>query len=129
MVGISVIEIISGFDHWIAFGLLFVIGFRMIYESISIKSKKLVYSSSYGVLFLLSVATSIDALAIGLSLSLIETSIIFPVIVIGITSFLLSFLGVYLGKKFGSYFEKIGVIGGIILIGIAIKILIEHFGL
>ena len=129
LVGISVIELISGFDHWIAFGLLVIIGFRMIFESLSTKSKKLVYSSSYRVLILLSIATSIDALAVGLSLSLLETSIIIPMIIIGIITFFLSFLGVYLGKTFGSYFEKIGVIGGIILIAIAIKILIEHFGL
>jgi putative Mn2+ efflux pump MntP len=124
--GLSVIDFISGFDHWIAFGLLSLIGLRMIYESISKKSAKIVHSSSLKVLLILSIATSIDALAVGLSLSFLETSIIMPAIIIGLITFSLSFLGVFIGKKFGSYFERIGVLGGIILIVIAIRILIEH---
>jgi len=75
---------------------------------------------------ILSVATSIDALAVGLSLSFLETSIITPAIIIGLITFSLSFLGVFIGRKFGSYFEKIGVLGGVILIIIAIRILLEH---
>jgi putative Mn2+ efflux pump MntP len=124
--GLSVIDFISGFDHWIAFGLLIFIGGRMIYESTFKESKKVVNSSSFKVLLILSIATSIDALAVGLSLSFLETSIILPVIIIGIITFALSFLGVFIGKKFGSYFEKIGILGGVILIVIAIRILIEH---
>jgi putative Mn2+ efflux pump MntP len=126
--GVSIIDFISGFDHWIAFGLLFFIGLRMIYESLSRDSKQVVSSSSYKVLLILSVATSIDALAVGLSLSFIEASIIVPAIIIGIITFFLSFLGVFIGKKSGSCFEKIGVLGGVILIVIAIRILIEHLG-
>jgi len=125
--GLSVIDFISGFDHWIAFGLLCLIGLRMIYESISKESKQLVNSSSLKVLLILSVATSIDALAVGLSLSFLETSIITQAIMIGVITFSLSFLGVFIGKKFGSYFEKIGVLGGVILIVIAIRIIFEHF--
>ena len=124
--GLSVIDFISGFDHWLAFGLLCLIGLRMIYESISKESKQLVNSSSFKVLLILSIATSIDALAVGLSLSFLETSIITPAIMIGVIAFSLSFLGVFLGKKFGSYFEKIGVLGGVILIVIALRILFEH---
>jgi len=126
LAGLSFIDLISGFDHWIAFGLLCFIGVRMIYESISKESKKVVNSSSLKVLLILSIATSIDALAVGLSLSFLETSIITPAIIIGIITFSLSFLGVFIGKKFGSYFEKIGVLGGVILIVIAINILVEH---
>ena len=126
LAGLSVIDFISGFDHWIAFGLLSFIGLRMIYESISKESKQLVNSSSLKVLLILSIATSIDALAVGLSLSFLETSIITPAIMIGMITFSLSFLGVFIGKKFGSYFEKIGVLGGVILIVIAIRILVEH---
>ena len=126
LAGLSVIEFISGFDHWIAFGLLILIGTRMIYEAISKNSEKIVNSSSLKILLILSVATSIDALAVGLSLSFLETSIIIPAIITGIITFTLSFLGVFIGKKFGSYFEKIGVLGGIILIGIAFRILTEH---
>ena len=127
--GVSIINFISGFDHWIAFGLLFFIGLRMIYESLSRGAKQVVSSSSFKVLLILSVATSIDALAVGLSLSFIEASIVTPAIIIGIITFFFSFLGVFLGKKSGNYFEKMGVLGGVILIVIAIRILIEHLGI
>jgi len=126
LAGLSVMDLITGFDHWIAFGLLTFIGIRMIYESTTKESNKMVNSSSFKVLIMLSIATSIDALAVGLSLSFLETSIVIPAIIIGIITFFLSFLGVYMGKKFGSYFEKIGVLGGVILIVIAVRILIEH---
>ena len=119
----------TGFDNWIAFGLLFFIGLRMIYESLSREAKQVVSSSSFKVLLILSVATSIDALAVGLSLSFIETSIIVPAIIFGITTFSFSFFGVFIGKKSGNYFEKIGVLGGVILIVIGIRILIEHLGI
>ena len=124
--GISILDFISGFDHWIAFLLLFLIGLRMIYESLSKKSNKVVSSSSFKVLLILSIATSIDALAVGLSISIIEASIITLAIIIGIITFVFSFLGVFIGKKSGNYFGKIGVLGGVILILIAIRILIEH---
>ena len=126
LVGLSIINLISGFDHWIAFGLLVFIGIRMIYESITKESKQIVSSSSFKILIIMSIATSIDALVVGLSLSFLETSIATTVITIGIITFSLSVLGVYLGKKFGSYFEKIGILGGIILIIIGVRILIEH---
>jgi putative Mn2+ efflux pump MntP len=127
--GVNIIDFISGFDHWIAFGLLFAIGLRMIYESLHREAKQVVSSSSFKVLLILSVATSIDALAVGLSLAFIEASIIVPAIIIGIITFSLSFLGVFIGKKSGNYFEKIGVLGGTILIVIGIRILIEHLGI
>jgi putative Mn2+ efflux pump MntP len=126
LAGVSFIDFISGFDHWIVFGLLTFIGLRMIYESTTAESKKIVSSSKFPVLIMLSIATSIDALAVGLSLSFLEVSIITPAIIIGIITFSLSFLGVYIGRRFGGFFEKIGILGGIILIGIGIKILIEH---
>jgi putative Mn2+ efflux pump MntP len=129
LAGVSIITFISGFDHWIVFGLLTFIGLRMIYEATTTESKKMVSSSSFSVLIILSIATSIDALAVGLSLSFLEASIFTPAITIGIITFALSFLGVYLGKRFGSFFEKIGILGGVILIGIGIKILIEHMGI
>jgi putative Mn2+ efflux pump MntP len=77
----------------------------------------------------MSVATSIDTLAVGLSYSFLKVSIVSPAIVIGVTAFTLSFIGVYIGKKFGSFFEKIEVLGGLILIGLGIKILTEHTGI
>jgi putative Mn2+ efflux pump MntP len=83
--------------------------------------------SNIFVLLVLSVATSIDALAIGITLSFITNSIIAAVIIIGLVTFVLSYLGVYIGKKFGHFFEnKIEAVGGLVLIGLAIKILIEH---
>lgn len=124
--GLSVIEFISGFDHWIAFGLLCLIGIRMIYEATSKESEKIVSSSNLKILLFLSLATSIDALAVGLSLSFLEASIITPAIVTGLVTFVLSFCGVFIGKKFGNYFEKIGTFGGVILIVIAARILTEH---
>jgi len=100
----------------------------MIYESIKIKPKKkeINYLSGY-VLLMLSVATSIDALAVGLSFAFLRFSIVTPIIVIGIVTFLLSFLGVFAGNRFGKFFGKrIETVGGLILVGIGIKILIEH---
>jgi putative Mn2+ efflux pump MntP len=127
LAGINIIDFISGFDHWIAFGLLVLIGSRMIYESIEAESRRLVNSSSIGVLLMQSVATSIDALAVGLSLAFLDTLIVEPAILIGITTFLLSFVGVYLGAKFGAFFGKrIEIVGGLILIAIGVNIVIEH---
>lgn len=103
LIGVRIIDFISAFDHWIAFGLLIFIGIRMIYESIKTESKKIVYSSSISVILMLSIATSIDALAIGLSYSLaraLEVSIITPAIIIGVITFSLSFIGVHIGKRF-----------------------------
>ena len=128
LVGLSILDLISGFDHWIAFGLLTLIGIRMIYESLASGSRKIAYSASLKVLIMLSIATSIDALAVGLSLSFLEASIVTPAIIIGITAFSLSFLGFYIGKKLGKRFERIGILGGIILLVIGLRILAEHVG-
>jgi putative Mn2+ efflux pump MntP len=128
LAGLSVIEFISGIDHWIAFGLLGLIGCRMIYESIKMEPKKeeINYLSVY-VLLILSVATSVDALAVGLSFAFLRMYIAIPIIVIGIVTFLLSFLGVFAGNRFGNLFGKrIETLGGLILLGIGIKILVEH---
>lgn len=128
LAGLSFREIISDIDHWIAFGLLVIIGSKMIYESskMEVKNDKINPLNLY-LLLTLSIATSIDALAIGLTLSFLKVSIILPVIIIGSVTFLLSVTGVYIGNKFGHYFErKIEIVGGFILIGIGVKILIEH---
>ncbi len=128
LAGLSLRDLISNIDHWIAFGLLNGIGFKMIFESTRIKIGKEEddFLNVY-VLLMLSLATSIDALAIGLSLSFLKVPIVMPAIIIGIVTFLLSFLGVLVGTKFGHFCEnKIKIIGGIILIVIGIKILVEH---
>jgi putative Mn2+ efflux pump MntP len=126
--GLNLRDLISGVDHWIAFGLLFFIGCKMIYEStrMDIREKE-VKPLTLSTLLVLSVATSIDALAVGISFALLKISIVTPIIVIGVVTFVLSFLGVLTGSKIGHFFEKkIEILGGLILIGIGIKILIEH---
>ena len=127
LAGVSIIDYIAVFDHWIAFGLLSVIGCRMIYESLHTESRKLITSLNLSALLMLAVATSIDALAVGLSWSFLQIPILIPALTTGIITFSLSFVGVYLGNKFGHYFQnKIEVVGGIILIAIGVKILLDH---
>ena len=128
LTGLSLRDFISGVDHWIAFGLLSLIGCKMIYESTKIgSSKKEINPLNVYVLLMLSIATSIDALAVGVSFAFLKLSIATPVIVIGAVTFLLSFLGVFVGNRFGHFFEnKIEIAGGLVLIGIGIKILVEH---
>jgi len=120
---------IAACDHWIAFVLLGAVGTKMIYESFKFRKvgEKPKDPSSLTVLLMLSIATSIDALAVGVTLSLITTSIMAAVMVIGIITFGLSYAGFELGKRIGHFFEnKIEIAGGLILIGIGIKILITH---
>ena len=127
--GIYIAHLISNIDHWIAFVLLVVIGTKMIYESIKIDSDedKKFNPLKFSVLILLGIATSIDALAIGLSFALLNVSILVPVILIGIMAFGFSVLGVLIGKKAGQVFgNKVEIIGGFILIGIGVNILISH---
>jgi len=128
LAGLTLREYIAHYDHWIAFGLLVAVGGKMIYESLKIKSvEENPDPSNIFVLLVLSVATSIDALAVGITLSLIAGSIVAAVIIIGLITFILSYLGVYIGKRFGHFFEsKMEALGGIILIGIGTKVLIEH---
>ena len=119
---------IESFDHWIAFVLLCFVGGKMIYEAV--KGDKEENESdplNVYVLFILAIATSIDALAVGLSLAFIKVFIIVPALIIGCITFALSFAGTYIGNFFGHLFEKkIEIAGGVILIGIGCKILIEH---
>ena len=128
LAGLSFKEYIVDYDHWVAFFILAAVGSKMIYESFKITEAGKNYSpSNILVLLALSVATSIDALAIGVTLSLVGSSIVTAVIVIGLVTFLLSYIGVILGKKFGHIFEnKIEVVGGLVLIALGVKILFEH---
>lgn len=122
-------KFMSGFDHWIAFVLLAFIGGKMIYESMHIEEKEQEKKDPLGVriMFVLAVATSVDAFAVGLSLALLRVSILLPVIVIGVITFIMSFAGVYIGARGSHFFErKIEVAGGLILIGIGVKILLSH---
>jgi putative Mn2+ efflux pump MntP len=128
LAGFNLRDFISNIDHWIAFGLLSAIGFKMIFESAKMKSdEKKINPLNIRILLILSVATSIDALAVGLSLSFLKISIVTPAIIIGAITFFLSFTGVFIGNRFGHFFEnRIEFIGGLVLISIGVKILIEH---
>ncbi len=128
LAGMSVREYIAGYDHWVAFGLLSAVGAKMIYESFKITPARENFNpSNIWVLLVLSVATSIDALAIGVTLSFLRVSIAMAVVIIGLVTFVLSYLGVFIGKKFGHFFEnKIEAVGGLILIGLGVKIVFEH---
>lgn len=122
-------DLIKAVDHWVAFGLLSFIGCKMIYESVfmgeecAAKKEKVTLS----VLFILAIATSIDAAAVGISLSVLKVAIICPAVIIGAVTFITSFIGVWIGCRFGDCFgAKIEITGGLVLIGIGSKILIQH---
>ncbi len=126
--GYGLSGIIAPASHLIAFGLLCFIGIKMIVESRQMKDENVrsAYLSNY-VLFTLAVATSIDALVVGMSLSFLSINILRPVIVIGMVTFLITFAGVYIGRRVSHlYSDKIEIAGGLILIGIGIKILLQY---
>jgi putative Mn2+ efflux pump MntP len=128
LAGLGLKEYIEASDHWVAFALLFFVGAKMIYESFRIEAaEKNRDPANLLVLLALSFATSIDALAVGITLSLLQAPIVLAVTVIGLVTFALSYPGVLIGKRFGHLFEsKIEIVGGLILIAIGLKILVEH---
>lgn len=128
LAGLSIRSLMESVDHWIAFALLAFIGFKMIYESVYMDGDgKKVNADDALTLLGLSIATSIDALAVGISLSFLKVNIFSPAIIIGVVTFLISFAGTVIGTRFGHLFEKkMEILGGLILIGIGIKILLEH---
>lgn len=127
--GEVVVKYVSNFDHWIAFIILLFIGGKMIFEAVHPSpDEKKINVMKPRTLIILSIATSIDALAVGFSFSMLAVNIWLAVIIIGIGSFVLSIAGVYMGKTLSqiikpSYAE---IFGGLVLIGIGTKILIEH---
>lgn len=123
----TVDHLIHAWDHWIAFALLSGIGLKMIYEQYSGSDEQLIDLRRKRVLTTLAVATSIDALAVGISFSFLHYDITLMAITIGVVSFLFSGCGVYLG----AFFSKIKsfptyLVGGVLLVAIGIKIVIEH---
>ncbi|MGN1051385.1 MAG: manganese efflux pump MntP family protein, partial [Acutalibacteraceae bacterium] len=118
---------ITKFDHWISFAILVFIGVKMILDAVKDKEEdtgEILYD--YKDMFILAIATSIDALAVGVTFSFEENSIVIPVIIIGIVTFLISFIGVKIGNKFGAkYNKKAEIFGGVMLCLIGIKILLE----
>lgn len=126
--GSSIASYIEKFDHWIAFILLLFIGSKMIYEAYKIEEADENRDPlNIYILFLMSIATSIDALAVGLSFAILKVTVIYPAMIIGIVTFFMSLAGVYIGERFGHLFEKkMEIAGGIILILIGTKILLQH---
>jgi len=126
LMGVSFSSYITAFDHWIAFILLGFLGGKMIYESFG-EEETTISSFSTKTLLTLGVATSIDALAVGVSMAFLKTSIYFPAFIIGFVTFALSLIGVIGGYRFGKIKGiNVELFGGIILIAIGVKILIEH---
>ncbi len=126
-VGQSLSKTIAGIDHWIAFGLLSLVGGKMVYDSTKTDGAKPAAPLKLHVLLTLAVATSIDALMVGLSFAFLQTAIIEPILAIGIVTFSLSLLGFIFGCGLGRFFgDKVKIIGGLMLIAIGIRILVEH---
>ena len=122
-------EAIASIDHWIAFVLLALIGGNMIHEALDNDEEEADASLDVKTMFLLAVATSIDALAIGITFAFLKVNIIPAVCFIGIVTFIISFAGVKIGNVFGArYKNKAEIVGGIILILLGLKILLEHLG-
>jgi len=128
LAGLTIIQWVEAWDHWIAFSLLAIIGGRMIYEAVSDEEKADERDPTKGLsLVLLSIATSIDALAVGFSLSVIGVSIWMPALVIGLVAGVLTIAGMLLGGRIGDRWgTRVEIFGGLVLISIGIKILIEH---
>jgi len=129
-IGSSFQQYITAIDHWIAFGLLSFIGFSMIKEALGRDEETADDSLGLKTMFLLAVATSIDALAVGVTFAFLQVAIIPAVSFIGVITFLLSAIGVKAGNHFGlKYKTKAELAGGIILLCIGTKILLEHLGI
>lgn len=125
---------IEAFDHWIAFALLAFIGMKMIIETLSEKEEDIVVEKmdpplDMKEMFMLAIATSIDALAVGISLATLDRPIVESATIIGVVTFIISIVGVYIGNFFGNRYKKRAELaGGIILVLIGVKILCEHMG-
>lgn len=128
-------QYITSIDHWIAFILLGFIGGKMVVEAIqekdeAVEVEKMDPPLDFKEMFILAIATSIDALAVGITFAFLQVPIVEAVSIIGITTFVISVIGVYVGNFFGNrYKKKAELAGGIILILIGLKILLEHLGI
>ena len=132
LLGTRLADYITAYDHWVAFFLLAFIGGKMLWDALHEEQSddKCADKLDIKELFVLAVATSIDALAVGITFALLpDTNIALSVCLIGAITFALSFLGVVIGNKFGSRYEKKAQLaGGVILVLIGLKILLEHLG-
>ena len=127
LLGVRFQGMIVSVDHWIAFFLLGLIGFNMVRESRSGEAEELDSSFGPAAMLPLAVATSIDALAVGVTFAFLKVDIIPAVLFIGVTTFVLSAMGVKVGSVFGvRYKSRAELVGGMVLIGMGLKILLEH---
>lgn len=129
LAGLTIQKWIEAYDHWIAFGLLGFIGSKMIYEAFQDEACRANRGDpTRGVsLVMLSTATSIDALAVGLSLAIVKISVWFPALIIGLVAGIMTVVGMLLGRRVAcSWGKRVEIAGGLILIGIGLKILLEH---
>jgi len=129
LVGSTIVEYIEDYDHWIAFGLLVFIGGRMIWESFHERDEEQAKKNraDWLVLLLLAVATSIDSLVVGLSFAFLDVNITVAAVTIGLTALVITLVGVLLGKRVGALIgERAETVGGVILIIIGLRILLEH---
>jgi len=126
--GVAFQNIIQSFDHWIAFGLLALVGGKMIWESTQIEDEEGACDPTRGrTLILLAVATSIDAAAIGFTLAALEIPVLFPSVVIGLICVLFSAVGMFIGCRIGSLIGRWAErLGGLLLIAIGARILVQH---
>lgn len=129
LIGISFAGYVQAYDHWIAFVLLAGLGGKMLYEAYQDEFDEEVTDLSTKTLITLAVATSIDAMAVGVTFAFLQTDIYFASAIIALVTFVLCFGAVTIGKKLGSLLEsKAEILGGLILIGLGCKILLEHTG-
>jgi len=126
--GSTVVEIIDAFDHWVVFGILALIGGKMIWEGWEKEEQKIQTDQTKGLpLLILSVATSIDSLAVGFSFSALKNPILFPALIIGIVCLSMTSLGMIFGKALARILgKKVNIFGGLVLLVIGVKVLIEH---
>jgi len=129
LAGLTIVDIIAVYDHWVAFILLAYVGGKMIWEGLRRERDEKKADQTRGFpLLLLSVATSIDALAVGFSFSILKAPILLPAVIIGMVCFLMTAVGMIFGKVLAKLFgRKVEVFGGVVLIAIGVKIVIEHW--
>jgi manganese efflux pump family protein len=132
LAGRTVVEYVSGFDHWVAFALLAFVGGKMIWEFFHEgkeegEEEEQTKGASLLTLITLSLATSIDALAVGLSFAFLEVNLLAAALIIGAASFIITGLGFFIGKRTGRFLGRWAeLVGGLVLLGIGIRILLEH---
>jgi manganese efflux pump family protein len=130
LVGVRLARLIQDYDHWVAFGLLVFVGGHMLWESFQRDHDELPADPTRGLrMVTLSVATSLDALAVGVSLAMLNITIWYPSAVIGLVTGALSLIGIYLGNRLrGNFGKRMELVGGLVLIAIGLRILMMHVG-